>query len=266
MEHVCARADLEAYVQARRSSGAVKIGFVPTMGALHAGHMSLVRHARQVCGCDCVVLSVFVNPAQFSPGEDLDAYPRTLKADSDVAVAAGGVDVIYTPSVPEMYPHGVDQLDAGAVQGWLGDDADGLESEFRPHFFAGVVQVVSRLFDHVAADVAVFGEKDYQQLQVMRQMVALRGYGPDIAAAPLIRDQDGLALSSRNVYLSAQERKQAVTLHRALLAVAEGALTEEAAAATLLEAGFASVDYIARRWGRVLGAAWLGGTRLIDNL
>lgn len=240
------------------------LAFVPTMGALHAGHLSLVDEARKH---GSVAVSIFVNPTQFAPHEDFDAYPRD--AESDIAQLEG-VDLVYLPRVEDLYPTGaVSDVTAGEA-------AEGLETDFRPHFFDGVCSVVKRLFDQVQPDVAIFGEKDYQQLMVIREMVETLGMDIEIIGAPIVRDEFGLALSSRNAYLSAEElgiaRQLNVILKDtassypsggserlqcALLAMAKG---------RLLEAGFDKIDYIEERWGRILAAAWLGKTRLIDNI
>ncbi len=239
------------------------LAFVPTMGALHDGHVSLVDKARKH---GRVAVSIFVNPTQFAPGEDFDAYPRDV--DHDLA-QLGGVDLVYLPRMEDLYPYGaVADVKAGA-------GAKGLESDFRPHFFDGVCGVVKRLFDQVQPDVALFGEKDYQQLMVIREMVETLGMNIKIIGAPIVRDEFGLALSSRNAYLSAKELAIARQLNvilkdtaqsypcggrerlrSALLAMAKG---------RLLDAGFDKVDYIEARWGRILAAAWIGKTRLIDN-
>jgi len=294
MDIFCTRNQLKYW----RASVKGRVAYVPTMGALHDGHLSLVRLAAQQA--EHVVVSIFVNPTQFAPHEDFDSYPRDVDADCAL-LEAEGVAAVYTPSRAEMYPDGESSsVKAGAA-------AQGLETDFRPHFFDGVVNVVARLFDHVQPDVAVFGEKDYQQLQVMREMVAAEGLRIEILGAPIARDEHGLALSSRNAYLSADElaiaRKLNVVLREASASLrAEGEAIQsgvndtglpsatlssqrtlgstdgealdpsgrwddilEDARRKLLEAGFDKVDYVEQRWGRVLAAAWLGKTRLIDN-
>lgn len=232
------------------------IGFVPTMGALHAGHLSLVDLART--HCDVLVASIFVNPTQFAPGEDFESYPRTENEDS-AKLKDAGVDVVFIPRKDVLYPDGFD-TDAKA-----GTAASGLETDFRPHFFDGVVNVVHRLFNAVKPDVAVFGEKDYQQLMVIREMVKVLNLPIKVIGGEIVRDAQGLALSSRNAYLSEDELKIARTLNVTLRAAARSG-DYDAAEAALLSHGFTSVDYVAARWGRVLGAAWLGKTRLIDNI
>ncbi|MGB3213878.1 MAG: pantoate--beta-alanine ligase, partial [Alphaproteobacteria bacterium] len=215
---------------------------------------------------DCVVVSIFVNPTQFAPHEDFCSYPRTEETDLALLKSAGA-DVVFLPSAAEIYPDGF----GSAIN--PGPSAEGLESDFRPHFFGGVVNVVSRLFHAVKPDVAVFGEKDFQQLQVIREMVEALKLPIRIVGGPIIRDADGLALSSRNAYLSPEELIVARTLNRVLSAAAdamrEGEKGEDAcaeAAEKLLRSGFKRVDYIKVRWGRILAAVWLGKTRLIDNV
>jgi pantoate--beta-alanine ligase len=247
------------------------------MGALHEGHLALVRRAREVAGR--VVVSVFVNPTQFAPTEDFAAYPRDEEADL-AALGRLGVDAVFAPSVGEMYPDGF--ATSVAVAG----PAEGLETDFRPHFFGGVATVVAKLLIACTPDCAIFGEKDYQQLMVIRRVVADLGLPVEIVALPTVREADGLALSSRNAYLSPAERQAAPALHksltRAAAAIRAGAPVERvlaAAAADLRVAGF-RVDYFALRNAdtlapvvdlkreplRLLAAAWLGKTRLIDNI
>lgn len=261
---------------------------VPTMGALHEGHATLMRIARERAGADgVVVVSVFVNPLQFGPGEDLDRYPRTF--DADLALAAGeGVDVVFAPVVAEMYPDGVPHegvaSEAVTVQpGPLGEVLDGAS---RPGHFRGVLTVVAKLFGLVRPDVAIFGEKDYQQLALIRRMVADLCLGIDVVGAPTDREPDGLARSSRNRYLDAEQRQQAVALSRALRAAQERApygvpAARWAAMAVIKSEPGVELDYLALTTtglgelpdypepgteGRVLVAARVGTTRLIDNL
>ena len=252
------------------------IALVPTMGALHEGHLDLVRLAKS--RCNRVVVSIFVNPEQFAPHEDFDRYPRAIPADAE-KLATVGADLIWAPSATGMYPLGFATriIPSGA--------AVGLESDFRPHFFGGVATVCCKLFTQVAPDIAIFGEKDYQQLAVVRQLVRDLNLPLEIVGAPTHRDADGLALSSRNVYLSPAERAIAPALHRALqtaaAAIRAGTSPQEATAtarAAVLSAGFANVDYLEARDEetlatpspgrplRLLTAAWLGKTRLIDNV
>lgn len=247
------------------------VGLVPTMGALHAGHRALISRARTVS--QSVVVSVFVNPLQFAANEDLSRYPRTFAA--DVAMCeAEGVDVVWAPSVDDVYPDGpalvrVDPGPVGAI----------LEGRSRPTHFSGVLTVVAKLVNLVRPAVAFFGEKDYQQLVLIRRMVADLELGVGIAGVPTVREPDGLALSSRNVYLSAEERQRAVALSRALSAgrATAGPAQEVLAAAwrVLRDAGV-EPDYLDLRGpdlgdppthgpARLLVAARIGTTRLIDN-
>ena len=255
-----------------------RIGLVPTMGALHAGHLALVKRTQR--RADRVIVSIFVNPTQFAPREDLNAYPRTFAADV-AALAHVGADLVWAPSAETMYPQGfaIRVVPEGAA-------SVGLEDAFRPHFFAGVATVVAKLFIQCDADVAAFGEKDYQQLKVVTQMARDLDLKTRIIAVPTVRERDGLALSSRNAYLSDSERTTAPALHRVLVECADkivrghaigDALTE--GRAVLAQAGFA-VDYLEARNAdtlspvvsakegplRLLVAARLGKTRLIDNI
>ena len=253
------------------------IGFVPTMGALHDGHIALVHEAKR--RCDKVVVSIFVNPLQFAPTEDLDRYPRTETADI-ARLAEAGCDLVYLPTPDVLYPENfVSRIE-------MGGPALGLETDFRPQFFSGVATVVMKLFNQVLPDVAVFGEKDYQQLAVIRAMVRDFDLGLEIVGYPTVREDDGLALSSRNAYLSPENRSFAPRLHQALQAVRQVALDGGdtglalgEATQALITAGFDRVDYIALRDAdtlgeigpgtkarRILAAAWLGKTRLIDNI
>jgi pantoate--beta-alanine ligase len=280
MTVVRTRVALQQQVRAWKAAGE-SVGFVPTMGALHAGHMSLVEKAKE--NVSRTITSIFVNPAQFAPGEDFETYPRREEVDLALLTAAG-CDLVYLPTVAEMYPDG--SVTDVRVNG-MSDLLDGI---YRPHFFYGVATVVARLFLHVQPDVAVFGEKDYQQLQIIRRMVRDLGFPIRIIGGETKRDADGLAQSSRNLYLSADERRTAgamfAALHRASVRLALGALPGDVRAeaqAHLMRAGFRSVDYIAlvdpatllalpddapmaKGEARLLGAAWLGRTRLIDNI
>ncbi len=258
-----------------------RIAFVPTMGALHAGHLSLVKLGLEKA--DVVAASIFVNPTQFAAHEDLSTYPRA--EDSDLQkLAEAGCTFCYCPTPAEMYPPG----DSTRVM--VKDLSHLLEGEVRPHFFEGVASVVSRLFLHVGPDVAVFGEKDYQQLLVIRRMVQDLGFGIEIVGGATTRETDGLAMSSRNAYLDTEQRARAPGLARVMretAALLEGGAgiraATDAAKAEILAAGFTSVDYVeARRAdtlapfglecapagasGRLLVAARLGKTRLIDNM
>lgn len=255
------------------------VGFVPTMGALHEGHLALVQEAGR--RADRVVASVFVNPTQFAAHEDLGTYPRQEARDAEL-LAGAGCALMYAPAVEEMYPP-----DASTTIS-VGAPAEGLEGDFRPQMFGGVALVVAKLFNQVQPDVAVFGEKDFQQLAVIRRLVRDLDIPVQIVGSPTVRDGHGLALSSRNAYLSEDELAVARRLNGVLAEAgaraANGAplpAVETEAREALLAAGFSHVDYVAvRRAGdlgvfeagtvegpaRVLAAAWLGRTRLIDNM
>ncbi|MDG6348424.1 pantoate--beta-alanine ligase [Luteimonas sp. 8-5] len=271
---------LRARVAAWKRDG-LRVGLVPTMGNLHAGHHSLVHLARQ--HADRIVASVFVNPTQFGPNEDFARYPRTPEADVD-GLCDAGCDVAWMPSVETMYPHGVDASVRVGVPGIT----EVLEGAHRPGHFDGVATVVARLFNQVSPDVAVFGRKDYQQLAVIRYLVRDMAFPLEVLAGETRREADGLAMSSRNQYLSAEERKLAPLLYQVLQgmrdAMASGAprlQAEAGARARLLSAGF-DVDYVVVREPGLdvpdpgpaapgaslvaLVAARLGRTRLIDNL
>ncbi len=270
--------DLRARVAAWRQDG-LSVGLVPTMGALHEGHFSLVR--KSVAAMDRTIVTLFVNPRQFGPNEDFGTYPRTEEADA-AALQRQGAQVLFAPNVEEMYPAGA--VTAVSVPG-IGDI---LEGSFRPGFFTGVATVVSKLLIQAAPDVAYFGQKDYQQLCVITRMAADLDLPVKIEGCPIIREADGLALSSRNVYLSPDERAKAPMLHQALNDVAAKvraggveaiADAEAAGAEAILKAGFKQVDYVTVRDAanlapitdvmkpaRILTAAWLGRTRLIDNI
>lgn len=254
------------------------IALVPTMGALHAGHLALVRQARKRAAR--VVVSIFVNPTQFAPHEDLASYPRTFDADL-AALAREEVDLVWAPNAADMYPAGFATriVPEGAA-------IAGLEDKFRPHFFGGVATVVAKLLIQVLPDVAVFGEKDFQQLKVVTRLAADLDLPMTIVGAPTIREPDGLALSSRNAYLAPAERAQAPVLHRVLQdcaqAIADGQPIDQVLAhgrAAITSAGFA-LDYLDARHAdtlapvgsghegptRLLVAAKIGKTRLIDNV
>jgi len=265
--------EMTAWSEAARARGET-IAFVPTMGALHAGHARLVERAAE--HGDVVVVSIFVNPLQFGPSEDLAKYPRTLPA--DVALCERlGADVVWAPAVEDVYPGGSAQVtvDAGAL-------GSSLEGAVRPGHFSGVLTVVAKLFGLVRPALAYFGEKDYQQLTVIQRMVADLELGVGVVGVPTVREPDGLALSSRNVYLSADERERATVLSRALFAgqqaQSHGALAVIAAATAVLGSEpWVSVDYLELRAAdlgeipehgpaRLLVAARVGTTRLIDNV
>ena len=270
------RAGLVAALGPTRLHGG-RVVLVPTMGALHAGHASLVSAARDAAGRDgSVVVSVFVNPLQFAAGEDLDRYPRTF--DADVALAGGhGADVVFAPPVDEVYPGG-DPL-VTVSPGPLGDV---LEGAVRPGHFRGVLTVVAKLFGLVRPDVACFGEKDYQQLVLLRRMAADLCLGVEVAGAPTVREPGGLALSSRNAFLTPEQRAAAAVLWRALAAGAaagaEGSDAVLGAARTVLEGSpDVAPDYLeltspelgappSSGGARLLVAAHVGSTRLIDNV
>ncbi len=270
---------MREHVRAWKAAGQ-RVALVPTMGALHEGHLSLIRLAQQ--NADRVIASVFVNPKQFAPHEDFDAYPRGEAADAE-KLASVGCDLLFAPNAAEMYAPGFSTLIT------VSGVSEPLEGAARPQFFGGVATVVAKLFIQSQADVAVFGEKDYQQLQVVKRMARDLDIPIEIIGAPTARAKDGLALSSRNAYLSAEERAAAVALPNAMKAaaraVADGGRIDEAEAAAveaLKTAGFRQVDYVEIREasdlsrlgpgaigvaeGRILVAAWLGGTRLIDNM
>ncbi|HEX4636826.1 MAG TPA: pantoate--beta-alanine ligase [Rhizomicrobium sp.] len=256
--------------------GNSRIAMVPTMGALHAGHLSLVRQARH--RAPTVVVSIFVNPAQFAPHEDFAAYPRTLRA--DLEKLGDQADIVFTPNAAEMYPPG------HATTVSVGGPSAGLETDFRPHFFNGVATVVAKLLIAASPDFALFGEKDYQQLLVVRQLVRDLGLPVEIIGVPSLREADGLAMSSRNAYLGADERKIAGELNiilKAAIAKARAGGDLRAAEASAIEAlwaaGFSHVDYVAirdaetldhiatlERAARILAAVKVGKTRLIDNM
>lgn len=269
-------AELRARVAAWRKDG-LRVALVPTMGALHQGHLALVRRALELA--DRVVVSVFVNPIQFGPNEDFDAYPRTLDADRAL-LATVGASLAFAPSVAEMYPEGFST--AVTVSGV----SEGLCGGSRPGHFSGVATVVTKLLLQTLPDVACFGEKDYQQVQVIRRFVRDLDIPVEIVGVPTVREADGLARSSRNAYLTPEERAAAPNLHRTLqdtaAAIRAGSAVDaalEAGKRALLAAGFAAVDYLELRAAeglaplaaldrpaRLLVAARLGKTRLIDNI
>ena len=281
--------ELSKAVHAWKKDG-LTVGFVPTMGALHEGHISLMKIAKE--NADKCVVSIFVNPTQFAPHEDFDKYPRDEQRDLDM-LRAVGVDLVYLPGVKDIYPNGpIADVKAGPA-------AQGLESDIRPHFFDGVASVVARLFAQVEPDIAVFGEKDYQQLQVVREMVHDKDLPIKIIPGPIARDEQGLALSSRNAYLSPAELAIARKLKVILSDLSAEALAKAEAASTLtsssrrkpgsssvipedpgfrrddaikeakqklLAAGFDEVQYLEIRWNRLLAAVKLAKVRLIDNI
>jgi pantoate--beta-alanine ligase len=269
-------ASLRAAVADWRRRG-LSVGLTPTMGALHEGHLSLVRAAK--ARCDRVVASLFVNPKQFAPHEDFERYPRDEAGDARL-LAGAGCDLLYAPARAAMYPAGF------ATSVIVTDVSTPLEGEFRPHFFGGVATVVAKLLLQCLPDAAFFGEKDYQQLLVIKRLTRDLDIPVEIVGCPTVREHDGLAMSSRNAYLTAEERRVAAHLNKILqdtiasLRAGEPiALAEEKAFGQLTAAGFSSVDYVAVRDAetlapithiggpaRILAAAWLGKTRLIDNM
>lgn len=267
-------AELRREVAAWRRAGEV-VALVPTMGALHRGHLALIARAKELAGR--VIASIFVNPTQFGPSEDFTRYPRDEAADA-AQLAAAQCDLLYAPGTAGMYPPGyATTVSAGPL-------AEVLCGRFRPGHFAGVATVVTKLLLQAGADLACFGEKDYQQLQIIRRVVRDLDIPVRIEGVPTVREEDGLALSSRNAYLLPEERRIAPALHRVLAEVAvraaAGTPGDEAVswgAAAVNAAGFTKLDYLeirdaeslaplaAGRPGRVFAAAWLGKTRLIDN-
>jgi pantoate--beta-alanine ligase len=267
--------DLRERVAAWRKAGE-RVALVPTMGALHEGHLSLVALAKSKA--DRAVVSIFVNPIQFGPREDFSRYPRDEQGDL-AKLGKAGADLVFAPDTAEMYPQGF------STQVKVGDLTEDLCGAARPNHFDGVATVVAKLLLQCAPDLAVFGEKDYQQLLVIKRLVRDLNIPVEIVGAPIVREQDGLALSSRNVYLSASERKTAPLLHQTIAAVAadlaKGRGCDDAvvAARFKLDAAGFRVDYVAVRdpdtlkllsgpvkRARVLAAAYLGNTRLIDNV
>lgn len=269
---------LRAQVRSWRGAGE-RIALVPTMGNLHAGHLGLVSRAHELA--DRVVASIFVNPLQFGPGEDFASYPRTLEEDA-VKLADVGVDVLFAPSVEVMYPCGQEGLTRVEVPGL----SDILCGASRPGHFSGVATVVNKLFNQVQPDSAVFGEKDWQQLMVIRRMVLDLDLPVEVVGVPTRREDDGLAMSSRNGYLDGEERQRAPALYATLLAMAgrlqggerDFAAIEAEGAANLLASGL-KPDYLSIRRAVdlalparqdealvILAAAYLGRARLIDNL
>lgn len=275
--------DLRRIVRDWRAQG-LTVALVPTMGALHEGHLDLVREALR--RSDRVVTSVFVNPTQFAAHEDLGAYPRQQERDAEL-LAKAGCAVMFAPAVDEMYaPGAVTRITVGDTE--TGGPSQGLEGAFRPQMFGGVALVVAKLLNQVQADIAVFGEKDWQQLMVVRRMVRDLDIPTEIIGLPTVRDEHGLALSSRNAYLDEAQLQVARRLNLVLRATAEKARAgrqipdlEREARDAILEAGFDTVDYVAIRRAddlaefaggvvegeaRILTAARIGRTRLIDNM
>jgi pantoate--beta-alanine ligase len=276
METVRTVACLRARVRDWRATGQT-VGLVPTMGALHDGHLALVRAAQ--ARCDRVIATIFVNPAQFGPTEDFDAYPRTEEADA-AKLRSRRTDLLFAPGVGEIYPAGF------ATTVHVAGVSEGLCGGHRPGHFDGVATVVSKLLLQALPDIAFFGEKDYQQLQVIKRVAADLDIPVEIVGVPTVREADGLALSSRNVYLDARQRRIAPALYREMVVLGAAIARGESAATAiagarrrLVDAGFDRVEYLelrdaaslapvadARGSARMLAAAWLGRTRLIDNI
>jgi len=268
---------LQSQIKQWKTSGQC-LAFVPTMGNLHQGHLQLVQKAKSQG--DKVIVSVFVNPMQFAPGTDFERYPRTLKEDAH-QLAALGVDALFTPSVKDIYPQDLEQTTKVLVPGL----SDILCGEFRPGHFVGVTTIVAKLFNLVQPDVAVFGEKDYQQLAIIKKMVADLAFPVEIQSVPTVREADGLAMSSRNQYLTREERTAAPAMYRILLTVKNQINSgdsfsdiESNAVQALQQAGFRpeyirilQADTLMPATDKnaplvVLAAAWLGNARLIDNI
>jgi pantoate--beta-alanine ligase len=275
MKIVNSIAQMRALIAEWRGRGE-RVGLVPTMGALHEGHLSLVRETKK--HCTKAVVSIFVNPAQFAPHEDFDRYPRTLE--SDCTKLEGMADLVFAPGVREMYPDGF------ATKIEVGGPSAGLETDYRPHFFGGVATVVAKLLLAAMPDYAIFGEKDYQQLLVIKRLNADLALPIEISGGAIIRESDGLAMSSRNAYLNKDERAVAgrmnLILRDTITRLKHGdpvSIAEQFGKSALLEAGFDTVDYLAlrdaetlaiiselSRPARILAAAKVGNTRLIDNM
>ena len=269
-------AEMRAVVAGWRAAGE-RVGLVPTMGALHEGHLTLVRAAR--ASCRRIIVSIFVNPTQFGPNADFDRYPRDLQGDV-AKLATVGADLVFAPDVAEMYPQGF------ATTVTVSGLTEGLCGPHRPGHFAGVATVVSKLLNQAAPDAAFFGEKDFQQLQVIRRLARDLDIPVEIVGVPTVSEADGLAMSSRNLYLSADERARAATIYRVLTQAAHDLKGGDTSAgviararADLAGAAFDPIDYvevvdaetlkpIPRTSGnvRIAIAAWLGRTRLIDNI
>ncbi|MGM9872294.1 MAG: pantoate--beta-alanine ligase [Muribaculaceae bacterium] len=276
MEIISTVKGLRTAVAAARQAGKV-VGLVPTMGALHAGHLSLIERARKEC--DFVVVSIFVNPTQFNNANDLATYPRTLEADCAL-IETVGVDVAFAPTVEEVYP----EPDTRVFD--LGPVAEVMEGAMRPGHFNGVCQVVSKLFDFVNPDKAYFGEKDFQQIAVIRRMVELLGLKLEIVACPIKREADGLALSSRNVRLSAEQRAIAPQIHEVLaenVSLVDEGITDVDALQEMVETELNAIDGMEVEYYEIVdpvtlqpaatisGAVgcvtvWMGDVRLIDNI
>lgn len=277
MEPISTISQLRATVQAWRGAGH-RIALVPTMGALHSGHLQLVQQAKSIASH--VVVSIFVNPTQFGPNEDFSRYPRPIERDLQLLEKAGA-SAAWLPTVEEMYPQGF------ATSIHVAGVSEGLCGAFRPGHFDGVATVVAKLLNQVMPDTALFGEKDYQQLCVIKRLVSDLNLPVQIIGVPTVREADGLALSSRNQYLSAEQRQKAAAIYAALSHASHELVARPSDVASILEktksaltaAGFTKIDYLELRAedslaildtyrapARLLVAAWLGTTRLIDNL
>jgi len=277
LKHIPTIAEMKAACRQVTRDGK-KLGFVPTMGALHEGHLSLVRASKS--RCDVTAVSIFVNPLQFGPAEDLDKYPRSLERDAELLEALG-VDLLFVPGVDEMYPRGAKTY---VLVEELSDKLDGAS---RPGHFRGVATVVAKLFEIVRPDYSFFGQKDAAQVAVLRKMVNDLNLDVELVVCPIVREQDGLAMSSRNAYLMPEQRQQALVLHRSLMRVQAAADAGERDTGKLIEVGKqviaeesgARLDYFAivdpdtlepvadvSRGALVAVAAYVGATRLIDNI
>jgi pantoate--beta-alanine ligase len=277
VKHILTIAEMKAACRQMQRNGKT-LGFVPTMGALHEGHLSLVHASK--ARCDVTAVSIFVNPLQFGPSEDLAKYPRTLERDAQLLDELG-VDLLFVPGVDEMYPRGAKTC---VLVEELSDKLDGAS---RPGHFRGVATVVAKLFEIVRPDLAFFGQKDAAQVAVLRKMASDLNFDVELVVCPIVREPDGLAMSSRNAYLTPEQRLQALVLHRALIRVQAAANAGERDAAKLIDTGKqiiasepgARLDYFAivhpdtldpvfdiSRGALVAIAAWVGTTRLIDNV
>ncbi len=245
-------------LDAERAAGRT-VGLVPTMGYLHEGHASLMRRA--AAECDVAAATIFVNPLQFAATEDLSTYPRDLEGDRRLAESCG-VNHLFAPDESEMYPEGRDGV---LTNVHVGGPSEGLEGASRPTHFDGVATVVAKLFNIAGPCRAYFGEKDWQQLLVVRRLVHDLSFPVEVIGCPIVREDDGLAMSSRNVYLTPEQRTASTVLHRALRAGQTSPDPEAAMAAVVAIEPLADLDYVAARDGRLLIAARFGSTRLIDN-
>ncbi len=262
MKQYQTQTELQAYLQ----SASKRIGFVPTMGALHEGHLSLIQTAKEQC--ELVVCSIFVNPTQFNDPSDFEKYPKTLETDLQKLLEVG-CDVVYFPAIQDIYPDGMEGLPSYD----LGNLERVLEGEFRPGHFQGVCVVVDRLLHAVQPDLLFMGQKDYQQVAVIERLLKISNHAVQLIACPTVRENSGLAMSSRNMRLSNEQREKAVAIYRGFESSGEAEFRQK-----LVDAGFDSIDYIAccdphtletKSWKAkpcvILVAAFIGGVRLIDN-